>query len=86
MASARQTQSGTTLPTNRDTDELLHAAKRAAVFPFEFVGFWMAVALPLFYLPLLAGGLTGTEVQAFVGLLALNCAGLLLGKDYAREA
>ena len=86
MASAQQTTPNeSALPTDRDVTELLTTAKRAAVFPFEFVGFWLAVALPLLYLPLLVGGLTGAEVQAFIGLLALNCASLLLGRNYARD-
>jgi hypothetical protein len=46
--------------------------------------FWLAVVLPLAYLPLLADGITGGELVPFVALLAANVVALLLGHDYAR--
>ncbi|WP_152040934.1 hypothetical protein [Salinigranum salinum] len=48
------------------------------------LAFWLAVVLPLAYLPLLAGGITGGELVPFVALLAANVVALLLGHDYAR--
>ena len=46
--------------------------------------FWLAVALPVAYLPLLAGGVAGNELVPFVALLATNLLALTLGHDYAR--
>ena len=52
--------------------------------PLRFVAFWTAVALPFLYLPLLVGGLGGGQTTAFVSLLLLNVAALVLGHDYGR--
>lgn len=49
------------------------------------LGFWLAVAIPLLYVPLLVGGFAGrSKVVAFVGLLALNVVALVVGHDYRR--
>jgi hypothetical protein len=57
--------------------------------PIRFVAFWIAVALPFLYLPLVAGGLNGGEPTAFLGLLATNVVALVVGHghraDDARE-
>ncbi|MFB6095904.1 MAG: hypothetical protein ABEJ74_00760 [Haloferacaceae archaeon] len=50
----------------------------------RFVGFWLAVFLPVVYLPLLAGGLTTTEAVTFVALIAVNAVSLFVGHGYAR--
>jgi len=60
------------------------ATLRTAYAPVRFVGFWLAVALPFCYLPLLSGGLPMAEVETFATLLALNVAGLVLGRGYGR--
>lgn len=52
----------------------------------EFVGFWLAVALPLVYLPLLVGGLSGWQATTFVVLFALNVFALIVGHGYGRDA
>jgi hypothetical protein len=52
--------------------------------PLRFVGFWLAVALPFLYLPLLVGGLSGSQLEVFVGLLGLNVLALLFGHGYGR--
>lgn len=49
------------------------------------VAFWLAIALPFAYLPLVIDGLTGQEAVAFVALLAVNGAALVLGHDYHRD-
>jgi len=54
----------------------------ALAVPLRFVAFWTAVALPFLYLPLLAGGLTGSEPTAFVALLLANAVALVLGHDH----
>lgn len=51
----------------------------------EMIGFWTAIALPFLYVPLLATGLgTAPRRVAFVGLLALNVAALIVGHRYKR--
>lgn len=78
-------------PQNDEADPALDGAaiaasvRRSVVAPLQFVGFWAAVALPFLYLPLLFGGLTGNELPVFVGLLAVNLIGLVLGRSYRTE-
>lgn len=64
--------------------ESVRNSLRVAAAPLRFVGFWLAVALPFLYLPLLAGGLQGNEPVTFVALLGLNAVSLVLGHDHAR--
>lgn len=44
--------------------------------------FWLAVALPLLYPPLLLGGLDGGEMTTFALLLGCNGLALLFGHGY----
>jgi len=54
--------------------------------PIRFVGFWLSVALPFLYLPLLATGLdTVSRTVTFLGLLALNVIALAIGHSYQPE-
>lgn len=47
------------------------------------VGFWLAVAMPFLYLPLLVDGFSGrAELLAFVALVALNAATLVVGHEH----
>ncbi|MHB9286746.1 hypothetical protein ACKVMT_06860 [Halobacteriales archaeon Cl-PHB] len=56
------------------------------VDPLKGVAFWAAVALPFLHLPLLAAGLaTEGRTMAFVALLTMNVAALLVGHPYHRE-
>jgi len=58
---------------------------QTALFPtVRFIGFWVAVALPFVYLPLLFTGLKGTTMTAFLLLLAAHVVSLLLGREYGR--
>jgi hypothetical protein len=50
--------------------------------PVRFVAFWVAVALPFLYLPLLVGGLDGSQPVAFAALLATNAVALFVGHSY----
>ncbi|MFA1611387.1 hypothetical protein [Halobellus rubicundus] len=50
------------------------------------VGFWIAVLLPAAYLPLLAGGLTGSEGALFAGLLAANALALVAGHGHRQPS
>lgn len=48
-------------------------------------GFWLAIAIPFLYLPLLYGGLAGPrDVIAFCGLLFLNVVALVVGHGHRR--
>jgi hypothetical protein len=51
----------------------------------RFLGFWTAVTVPFTYLPLLAFDLPGASAETFVGLVAANCVGLVLGRNYGRD-
>lgn len=51
----------------------------------EAVAFWLAVALPFLYLPLLVNGISGQEAAVFVGLLVANVVALVVGHDYRRD-
>ncbi|WP_458207213.1 hypothetical protein [Haladaptatus sp. NG-SE-30] len=62
-------------------------AAQIAAIPFQFVqfvGFWMSVSLPLFYIPLLYQGME-LGVTVFVGVLAVHVVSLVLGHGYGRE-
>lgn len=49
------------------------------------VGFWLAVAIPFLYLPLVLDGFAGPdEILAFVALLVLNVVALVTGHGYRR--
>lgn len=52
--------------------------------PLRAGAFWAAIVLPFLYLPLLVGGLAGSELVAFFGLMAANAVALLVGHDYGR--
>lgn len=56
-----------------------------AVKPLRAVAFWLAVALPFAYLPLLADGIgTEAELVTFLALMAANAVALLVGHDHRR--
>lgn len=68
-----------TLPDLRDRlATLLGRFLRAAAF-------WLAIALPFLYLPLVLNGFTGQEAVAFLALLVLNGGALVVGHDYHRD-
>ncbi|WP_210423537.1 hypothetical protein [Halorussus marinus] len=52
--------------------------------PFEFVGFWSAVALPLAYVPVLSGAVPSGRSTLAV-LVAVHALALLAGHDYRRD-
>lgn len=57
---------------------------RALGLPAKFVGFWTAVVVPFVLLGLIASGAAQQSPLLLTGLLGVNVAGLLLGKDYKR--
>ena len=80
----------TTNPSNRIDEETtaLRTAARVgstAIKPVRAVAFWLAVALPFAYLPMLAGGIgTEAELVTFAALVAANAVALLVGHDHRR--
>ncbi len=50
----------------------------------RFVGFWVAIALPFLYVPLLLQGLSNGDLLLFVGLLMANAFALVVGHDHGR--
>ncbi|WP_336024799.1 hypothetical protein [Halobellus salinisoli] len=57
----------------------------ALAAPLRFVAFWTAVTLPFLYVPLLLGGLEGSEPTVFLALLGANVVALLLGHGYGNR-
>ena len=56
-----------------------------AVRPVRAAAFWLAVALPFAYLPMLVGGIgSETQLLTFLALLAANVLALLVGHDHQR--
>lgn len=58
---------------------------RVVTYPVQFAAFWLAVALPFLYLPLLYGGVQGEQAAVFGSLLALNAAALVVGHGHSRD-
>lgn len=61
------------------------ALRRSVLAPLRFLSFWASILLPLAYLPLLHGGLTGSEPTVLVALVAINALALLAGHGYRNE-
>jgi len=53
--------------------------------PIKATAFWTAIATPLAYPALLAGGLTGGEVSLLGLVFVLNVVALIVGRDYKTE-
>ena len=70
-------------PESESSRQAIRAVLRSLEGPTRFVSFWIAIALPFVYLPLLARGLGDPSVTAtFVALLVLNVVALYVGHDY----
>lgn len=54
--------------------------------PVRALAFWIAVALPLAYTPLLFVGVSGSEVTALLALVALNALLFVLGHGHNQPA
>jgi len=50
---------------------------------FRATAFWTGTLSPVAHVVLLLDGLTGAELPVFLGLVAINAAGLLAGRDHA---
>ena len=54
--------------------------------PVSALAFWLAIALPALYLPLLLTGLsTVPDLMLFLGLFGLHLVALVGGRSYRRE-
>ena len=54
------------------------------VRPVRAAAFWLAVALPLAYLPALATGFESMSMTVFAGLLIANAVSLIVGHGHNR--
>jgi len=55
--------------------------------PLSALSFWLAIALPAIYLPLLITGLsTVSDLLLFLGLFGLHLLALVGGRSYRRES
>lgn len=53
--------------------------------PLSKVAFWVAIGLPVLYLPLFLSGIeTLTELFLFIGLLGIHVLALIRGSGYRR--
>ena len=86
MSNSSHTAPTDRLPRPHDLAEAWPVRRSLAVVaaPLRFVAFWLAVALPFLYVPLLAAGLDGARPTVFVGLLVVNAVALVLGHDHGR--
>ena len=50
--------------------------------PLEIAGFWLAIALPFLYVPLLMSGIT---LATFFGLVVVNLVALVAGHTHNRD-
>lgn len=53
--------------------------------PVERLGFWVAVAMPLGYLPVLADGVGSRDLALLFALFALHALALSVGHGYDRR-
>ena len=68
---------------DRNEERRSYGVIRSLKRPLQFVSFWVAIALPFVYLPLLTRGLGDPQVTlTFLMLLALNVFALYIGHDY----
>ena len=69
-------------------DDLLDSFRDSPLAgPLQFVGFWLSIALPFLYVPLLVETQLQTSAQTatFLALLCLNVLALLVGHSHRRE-
>jgi hypothetical protein len=67
------------------TPNALRFGLRLIAYPVQFAAFWLAVALPFLYGPLLYGGVQGEQATLLGSLLALNAAALVVGHGHSRD-
>ncbi len=78
-------EQGSTVAASTAEDDHTTTGTETAGFstPLRFAGFWAAIALPFLHTPLLITGLdTNAKLVAYVVLLGLNVAALVVGHSY----
>lgn len=71
-----------------DSSDADHSLLRPGLVtaPLSALSFWLAIALPAIYLPLLITGLsTVPDLVTFLGLFALHVVALVGGRSYRRD-
>lgn len=64
----------------------VRAASKQVLSPIQALSFWIAIALPFLYLPLLAMDLSRRPViGAFLALLLCNAVALLIGHSHLQD-
>jgi hypothetical protein len=64
-------------------DRSVPTSSESLLVPIRGIAFWMAIALPFLYVPLLLSGLGSASVRtAFVALVACNAVALLVGHSH----
>ncbi|WP_435197171.1 hypothetical protein [Natronomonas sp. EA1] len=53
--------------------------------PIEALSFWTAVALPVLYVLILTGVVTGVSPASFAALIGLNALALVVGHGHRRD-
>jgi len=67
-------------------DDAVPSVGHRLLGPIRGLAFWLAIALPFLYLPLLATGLQSSAVRSAFGVLVLsNVVALLVGHSHASE-
>lgn len=66
-----------------DLQRSVRTLHRHVTVPLSALSFWVAIALPALYLPLLATGIDGPDgLLLFLGLLGLHVLALVGGRGY----
>jgi len=68
-----------------DSSTLSRSVRERLASQLQFAGFWSAVALPLAYVPMLAGGVAASRPSLFAALLVAHALALVAGHDYHGE-
>ena len=67
-------------------DDSVPSVGHSLLAPIRGIAFWITIALPFLYVPLLASGLQSSAVRlVFVVLVSCNVVTLLVGHSHARE-
>ena len=54
--------------------------------PFSAIAFWLAITIPVLYVPFLATGINGLdELGLFLGVFGLHLGTLYAGRSYRRD-
>jgi hypothetical protein len=71
-----------TMSTSTRPPVWVEALRRWTVPALRQAAFWLAVLLPIAYIPLLLEGLEGARMGLFVVLAALNLLAIVVGSDH----